>query len=287
MTEEGSHRTLIRLVGRSPKKALRQLTELEACPQKVLDEALNRLAWWGESHDHKPWTDDHEALVHALQEAGANADPSTQQRLAIIAERRRKAEQKARLRALARAGDLAGVQALIKTMKSWETDVREIALLEATHGGQATMVAALLDAGAHPDAVHGCYTSSDYDTPLHAAAARRDTKIVALLLAHGADVNVVRRKSGATPLYAVLRGGYEEATHLPLVRALLDAGADPNLPRGMLDFDTRGKNENLRTVLQLAIARGARQTVQLLLEHGADIDRRDSKQQTALTLVVR
>jgi len=287
MTEEDLYKKLPTSVGSNPQVALQLLATLEAWPQKVLDEALSRLAWWGEYYHNKPWTGDHEALLSALRQAGANANPDTKKRLAKIAKREREAKQKAQLLELTRAGDLDGVQALLPKVKRWEKDVREIVLLEAAHRGQTAIVAAQLDAGAQPDAVHGCYTSSDYFTPLHHAAAQRNVEMVKLLLAHGADVNVVQRKTGVTPLHEVLRAGYDEAAHLSLVQMLLDAGAGPNLPRNMVDFNGRGKNEKLRTVLQLAIARGARQTVSLLLEHGADIDRRDTKQQTALTLAVR
>lgn len=58
--------------------------------------------------------------------------------------------------------------------------------------------------------------------PLHYAAGKGNVRAVALLLAHGAKVNVVAREMGMTPLH---RG----AAYPEVAKMLLDAGADVNV----------------------------------------------------------
>ncbi|MGE3189536.1 MAG: ankyrin repeat domain-containing protein [Vicinamibacterales bacterium] len=109
------------------------------------------------------------------------------------------------------------------------------ALVLAAFSGHGEVARALLDAGADPDADGAGYTA------LHAAALRGDVATVKALLARGADPNArltngspVRRFgsqwalsraiAGATPL--LVAAAYLE---VPIVRALLDGGADPSL----------------------------------------------------------
>ncbi|MGE3276824.1 MAG: ankyrin repeat domain-containing protein [Vicinamibacterales bacterium] len=109
------------------------------------------------------------------------------------------------------------------------------ALLLATFSGHGETARVLLDAGADPDAAAAGYA------PLHAAALRGDLETVRALLARGASPDArltngsqVRRfgsqwalprtLDGATPLFVA-------ATYLEtgIVKALLDAGADPSI----------------------------------------------------------
>ena len=151
------------------------------------------------------------------------------------AERR---ELRARMRALAQAGDLDGMQQLLgKTPE--QKAAEQAALCKAARDKNLAEVAALLAAGVNPDG----------------------------------------SKGAKTPLQEALDKNYEQETHLPLVRALLEAGANPDPPppseRFLSEWDKL-------TLFQMALAHGARETARLLLDHGADIHRRNGDRKTAL-----
>ncbi len=69
-------------------------------------------------------------------------------------------------------------------------------------------------------------TLDTQDQPLHIACWQKFESMVKLLIQAGADVNS-RGDFGATPLHYAVFEGDEYST--PIVRALLNAGADPNL----------------------------------------------------------
>jgi ankyrin repeat protein len=184
-------------------------------------------------------------------------------------------EHKTQLVERTKAGDLAGVHQLLDTVEEWIYYALEEALEAAVWREHLALTTVLLDAGADPSGVGG--GTGGFLTPLHMAARRRDAELVDLLLARGAKVNAICSKSNETPLHEVLGKGYEQAAHLPLVQALLEAGADPNMPTSATDRDKR-------TPLQRALEHGARETALLLLEHGADLDQRNDERKTALIL---
>jgi uncharacterized protein len=62
------------------------------------------------------------------------------------------------------------------------------------------------------------------DTPLHVAAIRGDTRMIALLLDAGAEIDA-RGEHGHTPLNEAVGQGHVEA-----VRLLLSRGADASIP---------------------------------------------------------
>jgi ankyrin repeat protein len=68
--------------------------------------------------------------------------------------------------------------------------------------------------------------ASHGETPLHVACRAKMAKIVAMLIARGADVNA-RDATGRTPLHAAVSGGGGLA--MTLVDGLLNFGADPSL----------------------------------------------------------
>ena len=110
-------------------------------------------------------------------------------------------------------------------------------LLHAVRQGHAAVALALLDGGADIDQP----SAGDGTTPLLMAAVNGQFDLALTLLERGADPTAASR-AGTTPLFAVLerqwapRASYahpteheqQQATHLVVMNALLEAGADPN-----------------------------------------------------------
>ncbi len=135
----------------------------------------------------------------------------------------------------ARVGDLESAKLLVDAgAKVDDEDAWGVsATVLAAHSGFADLVAFLLDRGADPNAAKAGFTA------LHEAIMRRDEKMAAALLAHGADANArlgtwtpMRRSSrdwnfapelvGATPFWLAARFAQPN-----LMRLLVDHGADP------------------------------------------------------------
>jgi hypothetical protein len=89
------------------------------------------------------------------------------------------------------------------------------------------------------------------DTPLHTAASNGHKDVVELLLAKGADVNVVDQNN-QTPLHDTAGHG-----HIDVVKLLLDKGADVN-----------PKMHGGLTPLEMATRKNHKGVVQLLRQHG-------------------
>ena len=113
------------------------------------------------------------------------------------------------------------------------------ALLFAARQGHTDSVRVLLEAGADIDRVaEGSETS-----PLLIATMNGHFDLAKLLVDEGADPNLASEPADVTPLYATInlawapRAAYpqptahkqQELTHLELMEALLEAGADPNV----------------------------------------------------------
>ncbi len=111
------------------------------------------------------------------------------------------------------------------------------ALLFAARDGNLDAVRALLQAGADINQVSG----GEHSSPLVIAIANGHYEVGKFLLDHGANPNIAN-VDGLTPLYAVINMQYapvswapnpltdqEKITHLDLMKALLDHGADPNV----------------------------------------------------------
>jgi uncharacterized protein len=164
------------------------------------------------------------------------------------------------------------------------------ALHFAARDGYLDTVELLLDAGVDIDAL-----VADGKDALGLAIFNGHYDVATVLIDNGADVNQADAR-GFTPLFwAVDRRNMETAPNfpwvvtedpLPLVRKLLDAGADPNY----LVNDTpraRMRGGNPRIVFATAIMRAAfsgdLELTELLLEYGADSTIKSSDNETTLS----
>ncbi|KAJ7233750.1 ankyrin repeat-containing domain protein [Mycena rebaudengoi] len=144
--------------------------------------------------------------------------------------------------------------------------------LQALSAGHTDAVRLLLEHGADVNSQGG-----GFGTALQAASAMKTERIVQLLLEHGADVNL-RGGYYGTALQAASVMGTERVVQLLLehgadqvkgeeghgvVQLLLENGADVNTQGGYY-----------KTALQAALWKGSMKVVQLLLEHGADLQGR-------------
>ena len=161
-------------------------------------------------------------------------------------------------------------------------------LLHAVRQGHAEAAAALLDGGADIDQPSG----GDETTPLLMAAVNGQFDLALKLLDRGADPNLASR-AGTTPLFAVIerqwapRASYahpteheqQQATHLDMLGALLNAGADPNVRLNShlwyMEYTfgvLRGSGINLKGATPFWRAAHALDVdaMRILKEHGAD-----------------
>lgn len=110
------------------------------------------------------------------------------------------------------------------------------ALLYAARNGHMSAALALLDAGADPNRI----SASDKTSPLLIATSNGRFDLATVLLDRGANPNLAD-ESGLAALYAAVDAewaplgwapnpitGQEKTTHVDLMKALLDKGADPN-----------------------------------------------------------
>jgi ankyrin repeat protein len=159
------------------------------------------------------------------------------------------------------------------------------ALLHAVREGHRDVAMALVRGGADLDRVSG----GDGTSPLLMATINGHYDLALELLAAGAGPDLASR-AGAAPLYAALnahwapkarypqQGAYrnQEATYLDVMRALLEAGADPNrrlrqhlwymeYTFSHLGVDTRGATPFWRAAHALDV-----EAMRLLVEFGAE-----------------
>ncbi|MBM3776063.1 MAG: ankyrin repeat domain-containing protein, partial [Acidobacteria bacterium] len=118
--------------------------------------------------------------------------------------------------------------------------------------GHLAMVALLLAHGADVKARNALG-----GTPLHDAALSGQTGAATLLLEHGAEVNAPDQESGATPLYLAAAWG-----RMGLVELLLTAGANPGHRNraGLTPLDAARKIHDeavSRAIVELLRSRGA------------------------------
>ncbi|MDB4946717.1 MAG: F-box domain and ankyrin repeat protein [Labilithrix sp.] len=117
----------------------------------------------------------------------------------------------------------------------------------------------------------GAPVSGRTSSPLFSAAYHGSAELGALMLAHGARVDVVNT-DGATPLLAAIEKGAED-----LALLLLDAGASATVMG-------RASGE---TPLTAAAKKGQTRVVRRLLEAGGSLDDRNRAGEDVLTLILR
>ena len=113
------------------------------------------------------------------------------------------------------------------------------ALLHAAREGHIEATAALLEGGADVNQL----SAADRTSPLLMATLNGQFDLALVLLEHGADPDLAASTDGATPLFAVLQTqwapksnypqpraqDHQSAEYMDVLRALLEAGADPNV----------------------------------------------------------
>jgi ankyrin repeat protein len=152
--------------------------------------------------------------------------------------------------------ELAGERISAKHAKS---DLLELAI----HTNKPPILEMLLAAGLD---VNYCHKQVP---PLHVACAAARTAAVEVLIAHGADVNA-KGKEGRRPLHEAVSGGPEKIRS-KIVKALLAAGANCN---AIDDFRY--------TPLHQAATLASLDTIQLLIDAGTDIHRKDTFGENAI-----
>ena len=159
------------------------------------------------------------------------------------------------------------------------------ALLHASRDGHREVVRALLDAGADVNQV----SAGERTSPLLIAAINGHFDLMMELLERGADPRLADL-AGSTPLFAALNTQYapktrypqqqafkqQETTHLAVMEALLEAGADPNvqLDRHLwyLEYNFAQLSVNMwgATPFWRAAHGTDEKAMRLLLQYGAD-----------------
>ncbi len=128
-------------------------------------------------------------------------------------------------------------------------------------------------------------TSLGDDLGLNAAAFHGHWRLCQFLIEQGAEVNRPSPDTGETPLHAALCKS-DSYSHDLVVKVLLAAGADPNATTklgsetGAFMRDARTKGE---TPLHRAAAFGSEESIQMLLEAGANVEAKDDHGDTPLS----
>ncbi len=234
-----SGETLVMTAARSGNgNVVRQLLTAGADPNGAVTRDQTALMWAANQG--------HPAVVEALLDFGADVDARTLLRTQYVKTEKPQDSHPAyktwieeggnsALMFAARSGDLRSAQLLVGA----GSDVNAVSafgtssVIMAVHGGNAQLLAFLLDNGADAD------NAASGHTALHAAVLRGNPEAVKVLLEHGANPDLlleratpVRRQSadyhfhealiGATPLWLAARFAEPE-----IMQLLLQHGADP------------------------------------------------------------
>lgn len=176
----------------------------------------------------------------------------------------------------------------------------------AVNRGEAELVALMVRHGADVNEVH--FNNNSYPALLQAIQMKND-KLAAVLIDGGADVDFIVQKTGDSALHAAVKSGMKD-----IVAMLIKRGANVNVrnifyetPLSEATVNPEGKDldcarllaqagadlnalvsEKGRTSLHLAAMKGDgfSDSLQFLLENGADPNIYDNEGQTPLTLAV-
>lgn len=130
----------------------------------------------------------------------------------------------------------------VNLAKSWSP------LHYAASTGEETLVAVLLDAGADIN----IRSKSDDTTPLHVATVKKQTAMVRFLVERGAALDMATKSGWNACHFAANEGDLET------MLVLLEAGAD-----------WQAENADEKTPLQVALANGHKEIVNLAVKHDA------------------
>ena len=132
----------------------------------------------------------------------------------------------------------------------------DMTLGEAAAQNSMRIVRQLIQAGANPN------VSEDGLVPLREACFNENIAMIKYLLEHGADPNGRDPDNDETILESYIHYCYERV-NTAVLRRLLRAGANPNLPRN-----------SPRPMFHWAIVSNLKRMVSILLEYGADVNQR-------------
>jgi len=152
-------------------------------------------------------------------------------------------------------------------------------LLQASRNGGVEVIRALLDAGAEPTRWH-----AEGETPLMAASRTGRVDAVQLLLSHGSFVNAVDPFQEESALMWASAEG-----HLEVVKALLAAGADPNLKAHVATITERKNADHPSggfTALMFAVRNGHADVARALIKGGADLKLTNADGATATVIAI-
>jgi ankyrin repeat protein len=155
-----------------------------------------------------------------------------------------------------------------------DATTRRVRLRLAARGDDKTAVEALLAEGASANTVDNAG-----HTVLMIAIERQKIEIVRVLVAAKADLEA-KDRDGATALIKAIQADY--SPDAPLVKLLLDAGADPSTS-GWSQLIAKG----LSPLVAATDAAYGPKKVALLVAAGAEVNARDASGQTALHRAVR